>query len=152
MIKNVICFLILNFGALFIGAQFTGPGVNSDWYGLMNKAPWTPPGWFFGVAWTTIMICFSIFMARLVIVLKDWKLAIGLYAFQWMLNVIWNPVFFKFQAVGLALLVICTLTIIVGIYQFLYLKSLKKWSLLVLPYFLWLIAATSLNSYALLYN
>jgi len=91
-------------------------------------------------------------MARLVIVLKDWKLAIGLYAFQWMLNVIWNPVFFKFQAVGLALLVICTLTIIVGIYQFLYLKSLKKWSLLVLPYFLWLIVATSLNSYALVYN
>jgi len=49
MIKNVVCFLILNFGALFIGAQFTGPGVNSDWYGLMNKAPWTPPGWFFAL-------------------------------------------------------------------------------------------------------
>ena len=152
MIKNVIIFLVLNFGALYIGAQFTGTGVNSEWYELMNKAPWTPPGWVFGAAWTTIMICFSVYMARFVDVVKNWKTLLGFYAFQWVFNVIWNPIFFKFHEVGMALIVISTLTLIVGIYQFAFIKSMKKWSLLVVPYFLWLIIATSLNWYALVYN
>jgi hypothetical protein len=30
MIKNIIIFLVLNFGALAIGAQFTGAGVSSE--------------------------------------------------------------------------------------------------------------------------
>ena len=152
MTKNTIIFLILNFGALALGSLFTSSGVNSEWYELMNKAPWTPPGWVFGAAWTTIMICFSIYMARFVTVLKNWKSLISLFAFQWVFNVIWNPIFFKFHEVGLALIVICTLTVIIGIYQFVFIKSLKGWTLLVVPYFLWIIIATSLNWYALVYN
>ena len=51
-------FLLLNFGALAIGSYFMNNGPQSNWYLTLNKAPWTPPGWVFGVAWTTIMICF----------------------------------------------------------------------------------------------
>jgi benzodiazapine receptor len=152
MIKNIIIFLVLNFGALAIGAQFTGAGVSSEWYQLMNKAPWTPPGWVFGTSWTTIMICFSIYMARFVSVLKNRKSLIGLFAFQWVFNVIWNPIFFKFHEVGLALIVICALTVLVGVYQFVFIRPMKRWSLLMAPYFLWIIIATSLNWYALAYN
>ncbi len=65
MIKKILIFLVINFAALGIGGFFTGPGVSSDWYTNLNQAPWTPPGWFFGAAWTTIMICFSFFMAFL---------------------------------------------------------------------------------------
>ena len=152
MIKNIIIFLVLNFGALAIGAQFTGAGVSSEWYELMNKAPWTPPGWVFGASWTTIMICFSIYMARFVSVLKNRKSLVGLFAFQWVFNVIWNPIFFKFHEVGLALIVICALAVIVGVYQFVFIRPMKRWSLLMAPYFLWIIIATSLNWYALAYN
>ena len=65
MILRIFLFLIINFGGLFIGGLFTGEGVPSDWYQNLNKAPWTPPGWVFGAAWTTIMICFSVYMAIL---------------------------------------------------------------------------------------
>ena len=65
MIKKILIFLVINFAALGIGGFFTGPGVSSDWYTNLNQAPWTPPGWVFGAAWTTIMICFSFFMAFL---------------------------------------------------------------------------------------
>ena len=58
-------FLIVNFGALGIGSLFTSEGSGSEWYQNLEKAPWNPPGWMFGAAWTTIMICFSIYMAFL---------------------------------------------------------------------------------------
>lgn len=63
MTTKLIIFLILNFTALGLGGLFTSSAVTGDWYQALNKAPWTPPGWVFGVAWTSIMICFSIYMA-----------------------------------------------------------------------------------------
>jgi len=62
MYKHVILFLVLNFGALAVASLFTGNGVASNWYQHLNKAPWTPPGWMFGLAWTTIMICFALYI------------------------------------------------------------------------------------------
>ena len=62
MVLRVIIFLVLNFAALGLGGLFTSKGVPSDWYQHLNKAPWTPPGWAFGFAWTLIMICFSFYM------------------------------------------------------------------------------------------
>ena len=51
-------FLIVNFGGLYLGAILMGssPGSNT-WYNNLQKAPWTPPGYFFGIAWT-ILLCF----------------------------------------------------------------------------------------------
>ena len=57
---------MLNFGALAIGSYFTASGASSDWYQNLNKAPWTPAGWVFGAAWTSIMICYSVYMAYLI--------------------------------------------------------------------------------------
>ena len=65
LLKKIVLFLVLNFTALAIGGLFTGNGVSSMWYQDLNKAPWTPPGWVFGVAWTFIMIFFAVYMAYL---------------------------------------------------------------------------------------
>ena len=62
---RVAIFLIINFGALGIGSILMDNGPQSSWYTNLNQAPWTPPGWVFGFAWTTIMFCFSIYMAKL---------------------------------------------------------------------------------------
>ena len=60
-----LLFLFLNFAALALGGLFTKDGVASDWYQHLNKAPWTPPGWVFGAAWTFLMICYSVFLTVL---------------------------------------------------------------------------------------
>ena len=60
-ITTLIVFLTINFGGLAIGQVWTGDGVTSNWYTSLNQAPWTPPGWVFGLAWTTIAITFSIY-------------------------------------------------------------------------------------------
>ena len=91
MALRIILFLVINFTALVIGGIFTNSGVPSEWYQSLNKAPWTPPGWFFGAAWTTIMICFSVYMAYATEIVRTKKTLIVLFSVQWVLNVLWNP-------------------------------------------------------------
>ena len=151
MILRILLFLIINFGGLFIGGLFTGEGVPSDWYQNLNKAPWTPPGWVFGAAWTTIMICFSVYMA---ILWKKITLKKLLYIFiaEFILNVIWNPLFFHFKWINVALLSISLLTILI-IYMAVSLRTEMRYkTLLIFPYLIWLTIATSLNGYIVLYN
>lgn len=152
MIKQILVFLLLNFAALGLGSYFTSDGVISDWYVNLNKAPWTPPGWFFGVAWTTIMILFSVFMAAVWTKETNKNMVIGLYALQWMLNVGWNPVFFGWHYAGLGLLVITCLLILIGYLFFRFKEKINTYAYFILPYLLWMIVATSLNAYAYFMN
>jgi benzodiazapine receptor len=140
-------FLLLNFGGLALGGLFTSTGVSSEWYWELQQAPWTPPGWVFGAAWTTIMICFSIYMALLWKATAKSKRLQTLYFSQWVLNVGWNIVFFYYHQIFLGLLVISGLTVIIGYFLFRYKAELKFKSVFILPYFLWLLIATSLNAY-----
>lgn len=152
MITRLIIFLAINFGALGIGGFFTGKGVPSDWYVNLDKAPWTPPGWMFGFAWTTIMICFSIYLAYLWPKVENKQFMIGLYVVQWILNVAWNPIFFHFHQTLVGLIVIALLAVVVGCFLFNYWSIIKVKSLLILPYLVWLIIATSLNAYIVIKN
>ncbi len=152
MLYKLLLFLILNFMGLAIGAKFTGSGVTSEWYQNLNKAPWGPPGWVFGVAWTTIMLCFSVYLSYLWKQSENRLFFVLLYASAWFLNLAWNPVFFHYREILIALIVISILTLIVGFYFVYYLKSLKYYSLLILPYLIWMLIATSLNAYIYLKN
>jgi translocator protein len=152
MILRLIIFFLLNFGALAIGGLFTGTGVNSEWYANLNKAPWTPPGWVFGAAWTIIMICFSFYMTYAMKESRNVSLLIILFAIQWILNVIWNPTFFYYQNALFGLIQISLLTVLVAYLFFNYLPILKIKSLLILPYLIWLMIATSLNAYIFFKN
>lgn len=152
MFKRILLFLVVNFTALAIGGLFTSAGVNSDWYANFNKAPWTPPGYMFGVAWTFIMICFAVYMALLYPKFQDKKTLITLFVIQWILNVSWNPIFFYFHQTILGLITITLLTIVVSTFLFKNLQLLKLKSLWIAPYFIWLLIATSLNAYIVFMN
>ena len=148
---NVFLFLVLNFGALAIGAWLMNSGPSSNWYMDLAKAPWTPPGWVFGAAWTSIMLCFSFYMAILV-GKRNTAVVWGLFFIQWILNVSWNFIFFNKHAIFLGELILILLTTIVAYLMHTYRKELRYLNILILPYFLWLLVANSLNIYTLLYN
>jgi len=178
MIKSLITFGLLNFGGLAIGAIFTNPGVASDWYQNMQQAPWTPPGWVFGAAWTTIMVCFTIYLALLwdklgtqgpsidkstshqasdearieSIRAKNKSQLVYLYISALILNIIWNFIFFYLHQMGIAAIVISSLTLIVFFFGFRYWDQMKAKTLLLAPYAIWMCIATSLNLYALIMN
>lgn len=149
---RLLLFFLLNFGALGIGSLFTSGGVPSDWYTNLNKAPWTPPGWVFGAAWTLIMVCFSFYMAYALALVEQKKLLIGLFALQWILNVAWNPVFFYYHQVLAGLIVISLLTILLAVFLIKFWPKMGIANLLILPYLIWLLIATSLNAYVLVQN
>ncbi|WOD43736.1 TspO/MBR family protein [Hwangdonia lutea] len=151
LFKYINLFLIINFAALAIGSWLMDNGPQTSWYTSLNKAPWTPPGWVFGAAWTTIMVCFSIYMAFLYKLLASPKVII-LFSIQFALNVVWNYVFFNQHLVALGLAVILALTLVVAFFLLSFRKELKLKSVLILPYFIWLCIATSLNAYILFYN
>lgn len=148
----IILFLIINFGGLYIGSLLMINGPTSDWYMSLNQAPWTPPGWVFGFAWTAIMVCFSIYLAYLI----KWQNSRFLwlfYAFQVLLNVIWNYIFFNQHMTTFGLVVIVSLLIVI-LYYFLTFRaeSLQKMRFLLLPYIIWLCIAISLNLYVVIHN
>ena len=150
MIKRLLLFITINFVALAIGGLFTPNGISSEWYQTLNKAPWTPPGWFFGLAWTTIMICLSLFMAY---ALKKKNQTLTLfYSVQLFLNVIWTPTFFYYQKPLLGLFFIVLLTILIGGIIVKYTKEYRRLVFLLVPYFIWLCIATSLNLYVIAFN
>jgi len=149
---KIIGFLLLNFGALALGGIFAGSGAGSEWYAGLNKAPWTPPGWVFGFAWTIIMIFFSVYMAFLYQRKTEKRKILAVYFIQWLLNVAWNPAFFFYNKANVGLVVIVCLTILVSYFLFNFRRDLKGYSLLILPYFIWLCIATSLNAYIVFLN
>lgn len=149
--KLLILFLIINFAALGIGGWLMDNGPMEDWYQNLNKAPWTPPGWVFGAAWTTIMVCFSFYMASL-FKLKPNAFVMVLFAIQFLLNVSWNYIFFNQHLVTLGFITIVLLTLVVAILLFKYQAILKLKSWLIVPYVIWLLIASSLNAYILFNN
>ncbi|MBK9506792.1 MAG: TspO/MBR family protein [Chitinophagales bacterium] len=147
-------FLIINFLALGIGSWLMGNPATNEWYNGLNKAPWTPPGWVFGAAWFTVMFCFAVYMFKGASLFPAEKLNMlyVLFAVQFVLNVLWNPIFFRWHFVAPGLIIISLLAIVMVI-MLVFGKNQMGWNTLwVLPYVLWLCIATSLNAYVLFKN
>jgi len=142
-------FLLINFGGLAIGGWLQGGGPSSEWYQSLDRAPWTPPGWVFGLAWFTIMLCFSIYMAYLARIHFSTG-TIALFVAAVLLNVAWNPVFFRLHEMVAALVILIGLFLLISLLMFGQWKMMSWKSLLLLPYFVWLAIAISLNGYVVL--
>jgi len=150
-IKKLVLFLFINFGSLALGGLLMNNGPQAAWYNSLEKAPWTPPGWVFGFAWTTIMLCFSVYLAFLFLKRNDLPLKI-LFIIQVILNVSWNYFFFNIHWVKFAMFILISLTVVVYIFLFAFRKEMKWLSLLILPYAIWLLVACSLNLYFIMNN
>ena len=70
-----------------------------------------------------------------------------LFIIQFVLNVSWNYVFFNQHAIGFGLIVIVLLTVVVGYYLFNFLSEMKLKSLLIAPYFIWLLVKKRIFTY-----
>ena len=148
----LILFFVINFGGLALGSYLMNDGPTSAWYTSLNQAPWTPPGWVFGAAWTLIMVCFSIYLYYLFSFRKS-KFVIIIYSIAVLLNVSWNYIFFNQHLTSIGLINIVALTLVI-IYLYISFgdEKLSKMKYLLLPYIIWLCIATSLNAYIVFNN
>ena len=149
-----LLYLTLNFGALAVGSFLMGSSPNENtWYIELNQAPWTPPGYVFGLAWTLIMLCFSIYLTFSHVFVLGEKKRRNTYLIHLFLNIIWNPLFFQFHLTWIAfpILVGLLISLIVLNRRMNYTwKTGHSW--LLMPYFIWLIIAGSLNAYIAIMN
>ena len=150
-LKLTVLFLIINFGGLAIGSWLMNNGPLTEWYISLNQAPWSPPGFVFGIAWTIIMICFSIYLGRLFIKSYTPKLIV-IFSIQFILNVSWNYIFFNQHLILFGLITIILLTALICYYFFELSQKIRHYKFLLLPYIIWLCIATSLNLYILIHN
>jgi len=150
-LKLTVLFLIINFGGLAIGSWLMNNGPLTEWYISLNQAPWSPPGFVFGIAWTIIMICFSIYLGRLFIISYNPKLIV-IFSIQFILNVSWNYIFFNQHLILFGLITIILLTALICYYFFELSQKIRHYKFLLLPYIIWLCIATSLNLYILIHN
>ena len=151
LLIRFLLFLLINFSILYAGSLLMGDGASSEWYKNLIKAPWTPTGWVFGFAWTFLMTSFAGYLAKLSTLVNSSKL-ISIILIQYFLNLIWNFIFFNQQEIIFGLIDIILLTIVVAFILIKNTSVMKKYSIFILPYFLWLLIATSLNLYIVIYN
>ena len=150
-LKLTFLFLVVNFSGLAIGSWLMNNGPTSVWYTNLNQAPWTPPGIVFGIAWTVIMICFSIYLGKL---FKEENNSKNKFIFfiHFILNVSWNFIFFNQHWLLFGFITLVLLTSLLFLYFFKFSKKISNYKYLLLPYILWLCVATSLNFYIIVHN
>ncbi len=122
-------------------------GFDNGWYAGLQKPSFQPPGWVFGVMWTTLYTMMGIALAAILNEpeSKERKLALSLFAAQLTLNFAWSPVFFGFHMIDLALVVIIIMLVLAVATANLFRRIRPVAGWLMLPYLAWLCTATALN-------
>lgn len=126
----------------------------NNWYKDLNRAPWSPPNYVFGIIWPILYLLMTISVLLVLFNKKCYPYCrpITFFILQLILNLSWTTVFFQLQQPLIALIMI---VLIIGITAYTALKFYpysKIASLLLIPYLLWLCVAFSLNGYIVLYN
>jgi tryptophan-rich sensory protein len=126
----------------------------NKWYETLNKAPWTPPNYVFGIIWPILYLLMFISFT-LVFFNKKCKRGcrpILFFLIQLVLNLSWTTVFFTMKQIVAGLVVITAIICIAGYTAYKFYSIDKTAGLLLVPYLLWLCVAFSLNAYIALYN
>lgn len=146
---SLVIFLLLSFGAAYIGNMATYPSVDT-WYNTVEKPSWNPPRWLFAPVWTTLY--FMIGCSGWLIWIQgsgdgaDRPVSVlTVFFVHLVLNALWSVVFFGLQQIGLAALEIILLWSSIVLYAVLAWEYSRLASMLFWPYAVWVGYAAVLN-------
>lgn len=151
-VLNIITPVLICFLVGFTASYFQSDSI-STWYPQLNKPFLTPPNIIFPIAWSIIYLLIGISIGLILNSnSKEKKTLTTVFAIQLFFNFTWSILFFYMQNPLLGFINIIVLDILV-IYYIAKSKSVNKISAcLFVPYLLWILFATYLNGYVLLYN
>ena len=124
-----------------------------QWYQNLPRSKLSPPSWVFGVVWPVLYLMMGI---SLFLVWENPKC----YAFcpplvyfllQLALNLTWTTLFFKYRLIGWSLASLFLIIVLTAITIAKFYPISRLAAGLLVPYLLWLIFASYLNSY-IVYN
>lgn len=155
-VKSVLVLVALVAIALAVGGLGSLATVQNvdGWYADAEKAPWSPPNELFAPVWTFLYVAMSV-AAWLVWRRRDEtevRRALTLYVVQLVLNSLWTPVFFGLYpvigpaALWIALAIILALDVLVLLTMLAFWRVHRLAAWLLVPYWAWLLFATTLNA------
>ncbi len=131
---------------LAVGGWLTSLGIG-PWYYELSFPPFQPPAWVFTPAWIVVLSLLA---------LATWKVSQGdhsarivfaLYGAQCVLNAGWSLLFFTLQRPDAALYWLFVLDATLLLMVICYARASRLSGLLLVPYLLWLLFATAINSW-----
>jgi benzodiazapine receptor len=146
--------LVLVFAVAALGGAASTSGLR-EWYDDLDKAPWNPPGWVFGPAWTVLYALMAIaawLVARTGLEQRTVQVALVLYGVQLALNLAWSLLFFGARAPGWALVDIVALVVLVTVTTVAFWRIDTTAGWLLVPYLAWIVFAATLNVWIVLRN
>ena len=147
--SKIVRFIIsigLPFLAGGLGSAFTTPAI-PNWYANLNKPVFTPPGWVFGPAWTTLYVLMGIsfYLIWTKTNFVGYQKALSFFAIQLVLNALWSILFFGLKQPLFALVEIIVLWVAILLTLIPFYKIDKTAGLLLIPYLAWVTFAAILN-------
>lgn len=144
---SFVAFILICLIVQIVASLWTKETV-STWYPTLIKPSWTPPDWIFGPVWSCLymMIAVAGWLIYRAEYSKKRTVALMFYGSQLALNFIWSFLFFSLRSPILGLIDIALLCLLIS------LTIIKAWpvrplaSLLLIPYLVWILYATSLNA------
>lgn len=137
---SLAIWILASMSAGLIGSQFQ-PG---EWYTLLEKPSWNPPGWIFAPVWTLLYILMGI-AAWMVWKERGFTPPVYLFIGQLALNAFWSYLFFGAHRPDLAFFEIALLFLCILATTVLFWKVRASAGALLLPYLLWVSFASILN-------
>ncbi len=118
-----------------------------NWFESLNKPFLNPPEWVFAPVWTILYVMmavsFLLFMRAGRYQNKKWALIF--FISQLILNILWTPVFFGMQNIGLALAIIVFMWFFILLTIISFFRYSIISSILLIPYLVWTSFAAYLN-------
>jgi len=153
-VPRLIASILIVFFSGAVGSLATFPEITT-WYAALAKPAWAPPNEWFGPIWTTLYILIGI--ALFLVWRQGWdrrdvRFAIGIFAVQLVLNILWSLVFFGLHSIfgGFIVIFLLWIAILANMVAF-YVLS-KPAGLLLVPYIIWVSIASYLNYSVMLLN
>jgi tryptophan-rich sensory protein len=130
-----------------LSAYLSNSGFGNPWFDAVEKPDFMPPGWVFGVTWTTLYTLMGNSLAMVLSAPPSVPRRRGLlfFAVQLALNYAWSPVFFGTGAIDWAFLIILAMNVLLTCTIISFARVRRVAALLLLPYLAWLCLATALN-------
>ena len=152
-IIKLLFLILLCEGVGLLGIIFTVPSITT-WYMALQKAPFNPPAWVFGPAWTTLyfLMALSLFLILQKKLKKQKNFLIILFSAQLFLNFSWSVIFFGMHLPQAAFIEIIFLWISIALLIVDFWKFSKPAAILLMPYLLWVSFASTLNLFVALLN
>lgn len=148
----ILIAILVCFGVGCTASYFQSESI-LNWYPALEKPSCTPPDIAFPIAWSFIYLCMGISIG---LIWHIWtirrQMIIRLFGFQLLFNFTWSIFFFYFRSPLLGFANILVLDVLVIYYMIESYPVRKSSAYLFVPYLLWLLLATYLNGYILIYN